>query len=119
MPGSRCGIEAQVEQLEQVAREAGMAVERVGEVAQAERRAELAQIGGIGPQHRRLAPLGAGRDDQPIEAVVVGLAARSTARKHPSSRLSWTLELDGGAVGGLQHHVVQRDVALAVGEARA
>ena len=87
-------IEAQMEQLDQVAREAGVAVERVGEVAQAERRAELAQIGGIGPQHRHLAPLGAGRDDQPIEAVVVGLPAQH-GEEAALQPLVVALELDG------------------------
>ena len=46
--------------------------QRVGDVARAERRAELAQVGGVGAQQRRLAPVGTGRDDQPVEAVVVG-----------------------------------------------
>ena len=35
-------------------------VESVGQVAQAERGAELAQIGGVGAQHRGFAPVGAG-----------------------------------------------------------
>ena len=111
-------IEAQMEQLDQVARQAGVAVERVGEVAQAERRAELAQIGGIGPQHRHLAPLGAGRDDQPIEAVVVGLPAQH-GEEAALQPLVVALELDGRAVAGLQHHVVQRHVALAVRQSAA
>jgi hypothetical protein len=63
-----------MEQLEQVARHAGVAIERICEITQPERRAELAQVGGIGPQDGRLAPVGAARHHQPVEAVVVGQA---------------------------------------------
>ena len=76
-------IEAHMEQLEEIAGEAGMAGERVGQVAQAERRAELAQVGGISPERGRLAPVGAGRDDQAVEPVVVGIAARARPGSSP------------------------------------
>ena len=46
-------IEAQMEQLQQIASNAGVTVERFGDIAQAERRAELAQIGGIRPERGR------------------------------------------------------------------
>ena len=110
-------IEAQVEELDQVAGEAGMTREGVGEVAQAERRAELAKTGGIGPQHRHFAPLGARGYDKAIEAVVVGLPAEH-GEEAAFEPLVVTFELDGSAVAGLQDHVVQGHVALAVGKAR-
>ena len=111
-------IEAQVKQLQQVARDTRMPVEGVGDVARAERRAELAQEGGIGPQRRRGAPVGAGRDDQAIEAVVVGLPVEDR-KKCGLQALVVGAEFDGRAVGGLEHHVVQRDLAHAVGKDRA
>ena len=61
MTGLRSGLKRRWKQLEQVARHAGVAVQRVGDVAQPERRAELAQEGGVGPQRRDLAPVGARR----------------------------------------------------------
>ena len=71
-----CGIEAHMKQLEEIAGDAGVAGQRVREVAHPERRGELAQVGGIGPERGRLAPVGAGRDDQAVEPVVVGVAAQ-------------------------------------------
>ena len=112
------GIETQVEELEQIAHEAAMARERIGEVAQAERGAELPQIGAVGTHAGRLAPVGAGTDHQPVEAVVVGLAANHGDERGLEA-LVQPLELDRGAAVGLEHHVVQRHLALPVGKARA
>ena len=106
-----------MEQLEEIAGQPRMAGQRVGQVAQPERRAELAQVGRIGPERRRLAPVGAGRDDEAVVPVVVGLAAehRQEAALEP---LVVPLQLDARAIAQLQHHVVQRHVALAVGKPR-
>ena len=111
------GIEPQMEELQELAGERGMAVQRVGEVAQTEGRAELAQVGRIGPEHGNLAPVGAGADDQAIEAVVVGLAAEDGAEALLQP-LVVAANIDRRAVGRFEHHVVQGDVALAILEAR-
>ena len=106
-----------MKQLQEIAGEVGVPGKRIGEIAQAERRAELAQIGGIGPERGRIAPVGAGRDDEAVEPIVVRLTPQD-GQEATFEPLVVLPEVDAGAIAGLQHHVVQRHVALAVGEAR-
>ena len=110
-------VEPHMEQLQELARQPGMARHRVGEVAQPERRPQLAQIGGVGPERGGLAPVGAGGNDQPVEPVVVGLALVH-GEEGVFQPLAVPGDVDRRAVGGLQHHVVQRDVAHPVRETR-
>ena len=68
-------IETQVEELDEIARQAGVPVQGIGKIAQPEGRLELAQVGAIGAYGGDLAPVRARRQDQAVEAVVVGVAA--------------------------------------------
>ena len=73
MAGAR--VEARLEQLHQQPRQQRIAREGLFDVGLRERHADLQQVLAVAAQHRHLAPGQAGRDDQPVEAVVLGIAA--------------------------------------------
>ena len=110
-------IETQVEQLHQIARHAGVAMQRVGQIAQPEWRAELTQVGCIRPQHGCLAPVSTGRNDQSVEAIIVGATLEDRQKRllQPSAVHA---KIDGVSADGLQRHIMQRHLARALAVAR-
>ena len=110
-------VEPDVEQLDKVPSHPGMTVQRVRDVTQSEWRTDLAHIGGIRPHYGNVAPASAGDYDQPVESVVVGLAANDgeVASLHT---LVDVAEVDRRAVRSRQHHVMQCDFARTVRKMR-
>ena len=70
----RAGIEVVAEELDEEARDGGMARQRLLDVGLAEGHADLAEVLGVGAQDDHLVPFELGAEDQAIEAVVLGLA---------------------------------------------
>ena len=67
-------VEARVEERDERPRRAVCAEQRLLHVAIAERDPDLAQVARDRAQHRHLAPVELGPEDQPVEAVELGLA---------------------------------------------
>ncbi len=69
------GVEARLEQRHQVGSDRGVRGQRLFDVGLAEGECTLLHVAGIGPQHGHAAPVQAGQQHQPVEVVVVVVAA--------------------------------------------
>ncbi len=112
------GLEADLEQLGQQARDRAVAGQRLLHVGLAERDSGLPQVLAVGAQDRDLAPSQTGRDDQPVEPVVLDLAAPD-AREAVVERLAHGLEVDRDAVPRHQREVVYPDRPVRPGRGHA
>jgi hypothetical protein len=109
-------VQPQLEQLDQHARDGGVAPESGFDGGLRQRKADLLEVLGIGAQHHHLARLQAGAQHQAVEIVVLDFAAQH----QQEGVLEAARHLVGlGRVGDLrlQHEVVQRHAgALGQGE---
>ncbi len=67
-------VEAQIEQLHQLAGDIRMAAQRIGDVGLGETEADLLQVARVGTQHRHFTPVQARADDQAVEGIGFGFA---------------------------------------------
>ncbi|KAF1050668.1 MAG: hypothetical protein GAK43_02725 [Stenotrophomonas maltophilia] len=67
-------VEARLEQPYQLAGDIHMGVQRAGDIAQVEAKANLLEVARIGTQQRHIAPRQAGGQHQAVEGIVLGIA---------------------------------------------
>ena len=90
--GRTGGVEAGGEQLDEVARQAGVLGERRLDVRLAEGEADLAQVLGVGAQHRHLAGVEAGEQHETVEPVALDHALDETGERLLQSRPAGLVE---------------------------
>ena len=110
-------IELGLEQLDQQARVQGVLAQGLLHVGLRERHPGLQQVLAAGAQHRDLAPVEAGGEDQVVEAVVLGIAAPD-ALEGLLERVLERVEVEIAAPLGHHLEVLDVDVAAATAPSR-
>ncbi len=98
-------IELGQEQLHQQAGDGRIAIERVFHVALREGHAGLQQVLAVATQHRHLAPAQLGTEHEPVEAVVLGIAAEDLLERI-FKQGTHLLHAESQAAGGLHLEVL-------------
>ena len=107
--GLALGVEQCPKQLIHLARDVGVAGQRLLHINQAEGDSRLAHVFGIGAQHADLAPVEPRAQHQFVESVVVHVAGENLGIGLVKDVLD-RRDIDLGPVGGLHAEIVQPDV---------